>query len=299
MAYAGALSSGVFIGLPVRNGAGCLRTALDSVLAQTYQDWRLLVSDNQSVDMTRDIVQEYASRDSRISLLRQPADIGAIANFVYCARACPAEAQYFAWFAHDDIWQPEFLSAAISRLGREPDAGFAWANVYALDTYGQYQGVATDYSRYAGRGTRAAMRFVLEHETCGKAMLIYSVFRRNLVHSALDVIPADYREALWDNVFNLACLARGALTVDRRHLFGKRAPRQGDAPGHFEPWRISFDRTLGLSVASWRAYFDAMRAVVAGTSNETILTALIAWRRYTRQYLVPRAALAASDISVD
>lgn len=288
----------LFIGLPVYNGTAHLRKALESVLAQKYEDWQLLVWDNNSTDGTVDLVEQYAHLDSRISIARHPNNIGAIANFVACARACPAEADYFAWFAHDDVWEPNFLDATVGRLKREPKAGFAWTNVQALDAYGQYQGTATDYSRYAGSGIWPAARFVLEHEVCGKAMLIYSVFRRSLVMAAVEAIPAGYVEASWDNVFNLACLSRAQLTVDRRHLFGKRAPRPTDAPGRYDPWTIRFDTTLGLSSKSWHAYFATMREAIRGTTHETLLTMLIRWRRYSRSYVIPRRALAASDISI-
>lgn len=290
------MSGRIFIGLPVRNGEAYLRIALDSVLSQQYRDWQLLIADNCSTDRTVDIANEYARRDSRIAVLRHEGDIGAIANFVYCARACPEDMAYFTWFAHDDIWQPEFLSSAVSRLARAPWAGYAWTNVYSLDKYGQYQGVPADYARYAGHGMAPAVRYIYEHEVCGKAMLIYSVFRPALVRAAIDAIPVDYGYPNWDNIFNLACISRASLTVDRRHLFGKRAVRSNDAPGQFEPWRISFDRQLGLPMREWNAYFDAMRAVVAGTKHERWLYPLITWRKYTRGYFIPRRQIENSDI---
>lgn len=292
------MSGKIFIGLPVRNGAQYLRIALDSVIRQHHEDWQLLIAVNRSTDQTVDIAREYARRDSRITVLLHENDIGAIANFVHCARACPQDAAYYAWFAHDDIWQPEFLRAAVERLAREPQAAYAWANVYSLDRYGQCQGVAADYSRYGGHGMVAAARYVYEHEVCGKAMLIYSVFRPALVQQAIDAIPADYGFPNWDNIFNLACISRGSLTVDRRHLFGKRAIRTIDAPGHFEPWRISFDRRLGLPMREWNAYLDAMRTVVAGTKYERWLSALIKWRKYTHTYCIPRCQLRCSDIVI-
>ena len=62
----------VAIGMPVLNGANFIRPALDSLLAQTYQDFTILVSDNASTDETVAIVEEYMRRDPRISLQRHP-----------------------------------------------------------------------------------------------------------------------------------------------------------------------------------------------------------------------------------
>lgn len=282
----------------MRNGAAYLRSALDSVLAQSHKEWQLLISDNQSSDETAAIAGEYARRDSRITFRSQESDIGAIQNFIHCARACPKDAPFFAWFAHDDLWHPEFLSALTGRLLREPERTHAWANVFSIDSYGQYQGVAADYSRYCASGPWPAARYILEHEVFGKAMLIYSVFRREVVMAALDVMPPDYVFNNWDNVFNLSCIARGSATVDRRHLFGKRAPRSTDAIGRFDPWSVSPDRMLGLSELQWTRYFSALEDVLRGTRHEKCLHWLVALRRRTRIYFSPRRALTFSDIKV-
>ncbi|HVX59783.1 MAG TPA: glycosyltransferase, partial [Pirellulales bacterium] len=54
----------VSIGLPVYNGENYLALAIDSLLAQTYQDFELIISDNASTDRTEAICRDYASRDA-------------------------------------------------------------------------------------------------------------------------------------------------------------------------------------------------------------------------------------------
>ena len=54
------------LGLPVFNGEPFLQATLDSILAQTYGDFELLISDNASTDRTPQIIREYAARDRRI-----------------------------------------------------------------------------------------------------------------------------------------------------------------------------------------------------------------------------------------
>jgi glycosyltransferase involved in cell wall biosynthesis len=65
------------IGLPVYNGQNYLSESLDSLLAQTYPDLELIISDNASVDGTEAICRDYAARDGRIRYVRQQANIGA------------------------------------------------------------------------------------------------------------------------------------------------------------------------------------------------------------------------------
>ena len=56
----------VSFGLPVRNGAPTIAQAIESVLAQTFDDWELIISDNLSTDGTSEICSEFAARDGRI-----------------------------------------------------------------------------------------------------------------------------------------------------------------------------------------------------------------------------------------
>jgi len=54
--------------MPVYNGERYLKAALDSVLAQTFRDFELIISDNASTDATEEICREYAARDPRIRI---------------------------------------------------------------------------------------------------------------------------------------------------------------------------------------------------------------------------------------
>src|SRR6185295_20414870 len=97
----------VSIGLPVFNGEQLLRQAVDSLLAQTFSDFELVISDNGSTDGTEAICREYAARDSRIRYLREPENRGGSWNF---SRLPPlARGEYFRWSCHDDICEPTHL----------------------------------------------------------------------------------------------------------------------------------------------------------------------------------------------
>ena len=61
----------VSIGIPVYNGEKYIREALDSVLAQTYQNIEVIISDNASTDRTQAICVDYSKRHPRINYFRQ------------------------------------------------------------------------------------------------------------------------------------------------------------------------------------------------------------------------------------
>src|SRR5690242_8068616 len=87
----------VTIGMPVWNGERFISQAIESLLAQTYGDFELLISDNASTDATADICHAYASRDRRIRYLRQQRNLGANAN--YNAVFGQSSGRYFKWAA--------------------------------------------------------------------------------------------------------------------------------------------------------------------------------------------------------
>jgi glycosyltransferase involved in cell wall biosynthesis len=104
----------VSIGLPVYNGAAHIGLTLEGLLAQTFGDFELIVSDNASTDATRDVVEGYKLRDSRISYERQPVNIGANLNHSHVVRR--ARGELFKWSASSDWCEPTFLERCKDEL---------------------------------------------------------------------------------------------------------------------------------------------------------------------------------------
>lgn len=93
--------------MPIYNGASSISQALDSLLAQTFTDFEMVISDNASTDTTEQICRKYAIRDRRIKYIRQSENKGAIFNFNFVLQE--ARGEYFMWAAADDFWQPSFI----------------------------------------------------------------------------------------------------------------------------------------------------------------------------------------------
>ena len=62
--------------MPCHNGEKYLRQAVDSVLAQTYVDWELLIIDDASTDESVVIAEEYCAKESRVRLLHTGRSTG-------------------------------------------------------------------------------------------------------------------------------------------------------------------------------------------------------------------------------
>jgi glycosyltransferase involved in cell wall biosynthesis len=125
----------VAIGLPVYNGDNYLAAAIDSILAQSYGDFDLLISDNASTDGTEEICQAYALRDPRIRYIRQPKNVGAAANHNLTVRM--TDSPYFKWAAHDDLLAPGFLAACVDILDRDSTVVLASPASMLIDDFGE------------------------------------------------------------------------------------------------------------------------------------------------------------------
>src|SRR5262245_65846 len=105
--------------MPVYNGAGTIRAALDSLLAQTFRNFVLIVSDNNSSDSTAESCREYANRDPRIRYVRQPKNLRPANNFRFVL--FEATTPFFMWVTADDLWGPKFVEHTLNFLVSNPD----------------------------------------------------------------------------------------------------------------------------------------------------------------------------------
>jgi hypothetical protein len=123
------------IGLPVFNGRNFLTESLDSLLAQTYTDFELTISDNASTDSTEEICRDYAARDNRIRYVRQPVNLGAAPNHNYLVEV--ARGRLFKWAAHDDLFAPKLVERCIEALDSQPELILAHAYMGNVDERGE------------------------------------------------------------------------------------------------------------------------------------------------------------------
>ena len=129
----------VSIGLPVYNGDRYLEDAIRSILAQSYTDFELIISDNGSADRTREICEGYARQDARIRYTRSPRNRGAAWNFRRVFEL--ARGELFKWAAHDDILAPDFLGSCIAELDADATLVACHSGTRRIDEFGRSTGV--------------------------------------------------------------------------------------------------------------------------------------------------------------
>jgi glycosyltransferase involved in cell wall biosynthesis len=123
------------IGMPVYNLEATVGRAIESVLAQTFGDFELVVSDNASEDGTEAVCRRYAARDTRIRYTRHPQLITGFDNFRYVLET--ARAPYFMWLPADDYMQPRLLERAVAVLDARADVVCAAPSAEFLEADGR------------------------------------------------------------------------------------------------------------------------------------------------------------------
>jgi glycosyltransferase involved in cell wall biosynthesis len=110
----------VSIGMPAYNSAAWIEKSIESLLAQSFGDFELVISDNASTDRTYAICEAFARLDPRIRLLRNPENLGANRN--YLATLAAARGVYFKWASSNDVCGVAFLEKCVAALDGNPAA---------------------------------------------------------------------------------------------------------------------------------------------------------------------------------
>jgi glycosyltransferase involved in cell wall biosynthesis len=126
--------------ITVYNRSPYLASAIESVLAQTYPHFELLIWDDGSTDRSLEIAHDYAKRDSRIHVIAAshqgiaPALKGAIAS---------TTGNYLGWVDSDDILAPTALEETIAVLNTYPEVGMVYTDYQMIDEQGKLHGIGS------------------------------------------------------------------------------------------------------------------------------------------------------------
>lgn len=122
--------------MPVYNGVQFIEEALQSLLAQTYENFELLISDNASTDGTSEICRAYASRDDRIRYRRNEKNLGFAINQNSVIEHATGE--FFLLTHHDDVRLPTYLERTIEVLDRDPSVVVCYTTTRDIDEHGAF-----------------------------------------------------------------------------------------------------------------------------------------------------------------
>lgn len=204
----------VSIGMPVYNGAKTIEKAINSILAQTFQNFELIISDNASNDETENICRRFASKDPRIRYMRQNKNIGAHANFNFLISE--ATEKYFMWAAVDDLHSPEFLKVNVSVL--ESNQNFVAST--SPNCFEDEQNKNDRYINFSLTGTLKERFVKFLQNAWNSHGIFYSIIRTEIIKDYED-LKLSYAGADWS--FNFFLLSKGEINRTKEGLivFGR------------------------------------------------------------------------------
>ena len=109
----------VSICIPVYNGGKYIAETLQSLIAQTYSNIEIIVSDNASTDNTGDIVRSFCAQDARIKYYRNDSNIGYCSNIQKVVNTALSDT--IAIYHADDIYEPQIIEQEFSVLKNHPE----------------------------------------------------------------------------------------------------------------------------------------------------------------------------------
>lgn len=125
--------------MPVYNGEKYLKQALDSILNQTFVDFELIISDNDSSDDTQKICLDYARKDHRVHYYRNRKNLGGPKNYNRVFELSSGE--YFKWAAYDDVLAPTFLEKCVDVLDKDASIVGCISKAGRIDQNGTFLGL--------------------------------------------------------------------------------------------------------------------------------------------------------------
>lgn len=159
--------------MPVYNGERFVGIAIESVLAQTFANFELIISDNASSDGTEEICRGFAAADSRIQYHRNNENIGAAANYNLLQELAAGE--YFRWSNADDVIAPTLHERCLAALDASPEAVLCYGKTRFIDDDGRVTGDYDD--KLDLREARASDRFIRFNLSVGLTNVIYGLMR--------------------------------------------------------------------------------------------------------------------------
>jgi glycosyltransferase involved in cell wall biosynthesis len=204
----------VSICLPVYNGENYLAVAVESMLAQTFADFELIISDNASTDRTEEICRKFADADPRVRYHRNERNVGGANNQAIAVQL--SRGRYVRLAAHDDKVAPAHLEECVAVLEERPGAVIAFTRTVLIDEVGAE---IEQYCFKHGTADTPSRRFrelIMRRHHCDP---VYGVIRGDVLRG----VPPMENFTESDKVFLCRLAFHGPFVSIDRPLFYKRS----------------------------------------------------------------------------
>lgn len=206
----------VSVGIPTYNRPEGLLNTIKKIVAQSYQNLEIIVSNNCSTnELVIPILNECARLDRRIKVFHQEENIGAARNFQFVLSQATGE--YFMWAADDDDWDPKFIEVCLQEF-RNHDVGTVMPGFYRFNTIGRSD---ANLPKMGG------------HDRFSDAMSFFDSYVHSIIYglhkkNSIDYLVSQDSEVFDDELVLLKqILDFGVITIPEMILYGARVDTGG------------------------------------------------------------------------
>ncbi len=218
----------ISIAMATYNGEKYLAEQLDSILAQTVQDFELIVCDDCSSDSTAEILSRYAEKDSRIKIFVNEKNLGFVKNFEKAVSLCSGE--YIALSDQDDVWFAGHLEILLRNI---KDKDLICGNAVLCDE--NLKTINTDLLSVSKidflPDNKDDWFFFLLHGNIFQGAA--SLFKSNIIEKAL---PIPSKVKFHDRWLALVAASENGVSYITKPILYYR--RHGENITHIEKWNI-------------------------------------------------------------
>lgn len=171
----------ISIGIPTYNRPDTLKKTLDSILAQSYQNFEIIISDNCSPDKrVADIISEYSRQDPRIKPFIQNENIGMVGNFTFVLRQ--ATSDYFMWKSDDDFIEDQNFIEKLHDKLKNSDADFAFPECF----YSNKNGSRTSILKNTYSNCKTRFEFLSAFTVSYSCLEFYGLYKMKNFNKKVD-----------------------------------------------------------------------------------------------------------------
>jgi glycosyltransferase involved in cell wall biosynthesis len=211
----------------VHNGAAFLAEAIESVLAQTFFDYELLIVDDGSTDASRDIALAYRDRSPEMLVLQHPGGANRGMSASRNLGLATARGEYVAFLDADDVWLPAKLAEQLAVFRAHPEVGLVYGRARIWRSWNSagkdfvYDlGVAPDQVHAPPALFHQMLRNVCQTPTTSGSMMLAAAMRR------VGGFEDAFRSMFEDQVFFAKLLLRAPAYVSGATWFNYRQHAQ-------------------------------------------------------------------------
>ena len=213
--------------LPVRNGWPYVKECVESILAQSYPHFDLLVLDNQSTDQTVEWLRSL--RDDRIRIHTSPSSLSIVESWAR-VKDVPKQ-EFMTMIGHDDKFDPDFLLAISELISKHPESGLYQTGARLINSQGRTIRSCIVVPEIETAADYLKARLTFNRDTFGTGFVM-----RSADYDRVGGIPGFEKLFFADDALWLSLIDRSSKASDSRELFSVRVHPKSESASLPSVW---------------------------------------------------------------